>query len=88
MSTTQRTLPPEAEDNIYEMSAAERAKAGITSLPVDLGEALRRMEESSLVAEALGDHVFDYFLANKRQEWREYTSHVTRFELDRYLPLL
>ncbi|MFT6803453.1 MAG: glutamine synthetase, partial [Nitriliruptoraceae bacterium] len=46
MSTTQRTLPPEAEDNIYEMSAAERAKAGITSLPVDLGEALRRMEES------------------------------------------
>jgi glutamine synthetase len=55
---------------------------------VDLGEALRRMEESSRVAEALGDHVFDYFLANKRQEWREYTSHVTRFELDRYLPLL
>jgi glutamine synthetase len=81
-------LPPEAEDNIYEMTGAERAKAGITSLPVDLGEALRRMEESSLVAEALGDHVFDYFLANKRQEWREYTSHVTRFELDRYLPLL
>jgi hypothetical protein len=48
----QRTLSPEAEDHIYEMSAAERAKAGITSLPVDLGEALRRMEESSLAVDS------------------------------------
>jgi hypothetical protein len=52
MSTTQRTLPPESEDHIYEMLAVARAKAGITSLPVDLGEALRRMEASSLAIES------------------------------------
>jgi hypothetical protein len=48
----QRTLPPEAEDHIYEMSAVARAKAGITSLPVDLGEALRRMEASWLAVDS------------------------------------
>jgi glutamine synthetase len=57
-------------------------------LPSDLGEALRLMERSDLVAETLGEHLFEYFLANKRQEWSEYTAHVTRFELGRYLPLL
>jgi glutamine synthetase len=46
------------------------------------------MEESELVAEALGEGVFDYVLRNKRQEWWEYRHQVTKFELDRYLPLL
>ena len=66
----------------------ERAAAGITMLPVSLGEALAVMEESELVAETLGEHLFDYFLANKRREWTTYKTHVTEFELDRYLPLL
>jgi glutamine synthetase len=81
-------LPPEAEDNIYEMTAAERAAAGIERLPADLGEALREMERSELVAEALGEHVFSFFLRNKRQEWNAYSNHVTPYELERYLPLL
>ncbi|MDQ3537660.1 MAG: glutamine synthetase family protein [Actinomycetota bacterium] len=81
-------LPPEAEDNIYEMSDAERRAAGIGSLPQNLDEALREMEESELVAEALGEHVFEYFLRNKRVEWDEYRSQVTPFELARYLPTL
>nr|MBA3372486.1 glutamine synthetase [Euzebyaceae bacterium] len=65
-------LPPEAEDNIYEMTDAERRAAGIGSLPQNLDEALREMEESELVAETLGEHVFEYFLRNKRVEWDEY----------------
>ena len=81
-------LPEPVEDNTYEMSTAERAAAQIERLPTDLGEALKLMEESELVAEALGEHLFDYFLANKRREWAEYTSHVTQFELQRYLPQL
>lgn len=81
-------LPPEAEDNIYEMTEAERRAAGITSLPASLDQALSVMEESELVAEALGEHVFDYFLRNKWQEWEEYRSQVTPFELERYLPTL
>lgn len=81
-------LPPEAEDNIYEMTDAERRAAGITNLPTSLDTALLAMEASELVAEALGERVFDYFLRNKWQEWEDYRSQVTPFELQRYLPTL
>jgi glutamine synthetase len=46
------------------------------------------MEDSELVAETLGEGVFDFFLRNKRQEWADYRQQVTPFELNRYLPLL
>ncbi len=81
-------LPEEAEDNIYEMTPAERAAMGITSLPKSLGEALAEMEASELVAETLGERLFDFFLANKRREWDQYAAHVTEFEMQRYLPVL
>jgi glutamine synthetase len=78
-------LPPEATNNIYEMTPEERAAEGIPSLPQSLAEALDAMEGSELVAEALGEHVFDYFIRNKRAEWLDYKSSVTPWELDRYL---
>jgi glutamine synthetase len=78
-------LPPEAANNIYEMTPEERAAEGIGSLPQNLAEAVSAMEESELVAEALGEHVFDYFIRNKRSEWMDYKAHVTPWELDRYL---
>ncbi|HJP15603.1 MAG TPA: glutamine synthetase, partial [Acidimicrobiales bacterium] len=49
-------------------------------------EALDEMEESSLVRETLGDHIFEWFLRNKRAEWDHYQQQVTPFELERYLP--
>jgi glutamine synthetase len=78
-------LPPEATNNIYEMTPEERAAEGIASLPQSLTEAVSAMEESELVAETLGEHVFDYFIRNKRSEWLDYKAHVTPWELDRYL---
>jgi glutamine synthetase len=81
-------LPPEAGDNLQEMTAAERRAAGIRSLPVDLHEALTAMERSELVAEALGEHVFEYFLRNKHRDWNSYQRYVSPFERERYLPLL
>jgi glutamine synthetase len=81
-------LPDESEDNTFELTAAERAADGIERLPSSLGEALRLMESSELVADTLGEHLFAHFLANKRREWDEYSAHVTQFELDRYLPVL
>ncbi|MDX1621266.1 MAG: glutamine synthetase family protein [Nitriliruptorales bacterium] len=81
-------LPEESSDNIYELSPVERAAADIAQLPENLGEALSTMERSELVAEALGEHLFEYFLMNKRREWSDYTAHVTGFELERYLSLL
>jgi glutamine synthetase len=81
-------LPPEATNNIYEMTPEERQAEGIGSLPQSLAEALELMEGSELVAETLGEHVFEYFIRNKRKEWDEYTSYVTPFEVDRYLGTL
>ena len=81
-------LPPGAEDDVWLLTQAERSAMGIEPLPQSLGEAIAVMEKSELVAETLGEHVFDFFLRNKRSEWTEYQSQVTAFELDRYLPVL
>ena len=48
------------------MTPEERAAEGIDSLPQSLAEAVDVMEDSELVAEALGEHVFEYFIRNKR----------------------
>ena len=81
-------LPPEAEANLFELSDEELAKAGIGQLPQSLDSAVRAMEQSELVASTLGDHMFEWFLRNKRDEWRRYKTHVSQFELDRYLRTL
>jgi glutamine synthetase len=78
-------LPPEATNNIFEMTAEERAVENIQALPQSLAEALDVMERSELVAHTLGEHVFDYFIRNKRAEWDSYKEQVTPWELDRYL---
>jgi len=81
-------LPPEATNNIYEMSPEERERAGIGQLPQSLAEAIDEMEGSELLAETLGEHVFDYFIRNKREEWNEYKTQVSPWEIDRYLGTL
>jgi glutamine synthetase len=81
-------LPPGAEDDVWALTSAERRALGISPLPESLADACDVMRNSELVAETLGEHVFDFFLRNKRSEWQEYRRQVTEFELDRYLPVL
>jgi glutamine synthetase len=81
-------LPPEATDNIYEMTASERRAKGILQLPGDLFDALKEMESSELVAGALGEQVFEHLLRNKYSEWDEYKGYVSPYETERYLPVL
>jgi glutamine synthetase len=81
-------LPPEASNNIYEMTEAERHEAGIEALPEDLFEAIQVAEDSELLQETLGSHVFEELVRNKHQEWDAYKAYVTPYELERYLPLL
>jgi glutamine synthetase len=81
-------LPREASANIHQMSTQERLAEGIKPLPASLAEALDAMETSELVAETLGEHVFEWFLRNKRAEWAAYKAEVTPFELRRYLSSL
>ncbi|MET0480513.1 MAG: glutamine synthetase family protein [Mycetocola sp.] len=81
-------LPPEAEDNVWSLSDAERRALGYSALPASLDHAIQLMEESELVAETLGEQVFNYVLLNKRQEWAEYRAQVTPFELAKNIEIL
>jgi glutamine synthetase len=80
-------LPPELTANLYEMTAEERLAEGVEALPGSLAEAVACMEKSELLPEALGEHVFEWFIRNKRAEWDAYRTQVTQFELDKYLNL-
>jgi glutamine synthetase len=81
--------PPEpVEVDIYRLTASERERLGIGSLPASLGEALDELEESELMRETLGAHVFTHFLYVKRQEWDDYRTQVTDWEVEKYLPVL
>ncbi|MFV0526012.1 MAG: glutamine synthetase family protein [Acidimicrobiales bacterium] len=78
-------LPDETIDNLLAMSSEEADKRGVGLLPQSLSEALDVMERSDLVRETLGEHIFEWFLRNKRREWRDYKTHVSQWELERYL---
>jgi len=80
--------PAPIEENVYEMSAEERQRRGIGTLPASLLEAITLTEQSELVRKALGDHVFHAFIENKKIEWDQYRMQVTEYELKRYLPIL
>jgi glutamine synthetase len=70
------------------MSEDERVRRGIGTLPGSLWEAIELVEVSEIVRKALGDHVFQAFVKNKKIEWDQYRAQVTDYELKRYLPVL
>lgn len=81
-------LPPGAEDDVWALTERERRALGIDPLPSSLDEAIKAMEDSELVAQTLGEHVFEFFLRNKRAEWDAYRRQVTAYERDAMLPVL
>lgn len=81
-------LPDPVEEDIFQMSEAERSKRGIASLPESLGEAIAETEKSELVKDALGGHIFEKFIANKKLEWDNYRFQVSQYEIEKYLPIL
>jgi glutamine synthetase len=81
-------LPDPVEEDIYEMDESARESAGIDSLPGNLFEAIRECEQSEVVRETLGDHIFNKFIENKKIEWDSYRTHVSRYEIEKYLPIM
>lgn len=81
-------LPDPMEEDVYEMDEVARERAGIDSLPGNLFEAIGEVEKSELVRETLGDHIFNKFIENKKIEWDSYRTHVSRFEIEKYLPIM
>lgn len=81
-------IPDPIEEDIYEMNPAERRAHGITDLPGNLYAATLETEKSELVRDVLGDHIFNKFIENKKIEWDNYRTHVSQYEIDKYLPVL
>jgi glutamine synthetase len=81
-------LPEPMERNLYDLTPDERATAGIEQLPETLGEAIEILAESELVKRALGDHIFPRYVDLKREEWEDYRIQLSKWEMDRYLPVL
>ncbi len=81
-------LPNPVEEDIYEMDEAARGRAGIDSLPGNLFEAIQEVEKSDVVRKTLGDHIFNKFVENKKIEWDCYRTHVSKFEIEKYLPIM
>jgi len=85
----EKMVPPNAvEKNIYALSENEMKKNNIRHLPESLGHALSFLEESELMKETLGDHIFENFLHVKQKEWNKYRTQVTPWEIEKYLQIL
>jgi len=80
--------PDPVEENVYEFSEEQRKRRGIKTLPSSLEEAIALTEKSSIVKKALGDHLFQAFIKNKKVEYDQYRIQVTEYEIKKYLPVL
>jgi glutamine synthetase len=81
-------LPEPVDEDISHLSRQDQEKLGVSFLPDSLYDAIQELEKSSLVKEALGEHIFDKFIENKKIEWDRYRTQVSQFEIDQYLPSL
>ncbi|MEZ5100730.1 MAG: type I glutamate--ammonia ligase [Thermoleophilia bacterium] len=78
--------PPAAvNQNIYHLSDEESAELGIENLPHNLSLALDAFAKDDVLTGALGTHISEAYVAEKRREWKEYQSQVHGWETDRYL---
>jgi len=75
---------PSRED-MYSLSDAQRKERGLQLLPQNLPQALQALESDPVISEGLGKPLTQEFLKVKRQEWFEYHSSVSPWELDHYL---
>jgi len=80
--------PDPVEENVFEMSEAERKERGVEHLPGSLSEAIESAETSELLKRCLGEHLYESLLLNKKIEWSNFRRQVTDYELKRYLPIL
>ncbi|MCX5798982.1 MAG: glutamine synthetase family protein [Proteobacteria bacterium] len=81
-------LPAPVEEDVYEMSNERRKELKIETLPGSLYEAIEYAEKSKLVKDTLGEHVFEKLMENKKIEWDRFRTHVSKYEVETYLPIL
>lgn len=79
-------LPPEkVDDNIFAMAEEEMKERKIERLPRTLIEAVEALEQDEFICSVLGSHIAKRFIRAKKEEWKEYQTSVSQWEIDRYL---
>ncbi|MBN1354322.1 MAG: glutamine synthetase [Candidatus Omnitrophica bacterium] len=76
------------ERDVYHLSLEEMKELGVECLPGSLIEAIEIAENSALLREILGEHIFNNLIMAKRIEWDEYRKRVHEYEIQTYLPVL
>jgi len=71
--------------NIYQLTPEERAARDIAELPSSLADAMRELEENSMLKESLGSQMYEAFWRAKWAEVEEYRTTVMDWEVNRYL---
>ncbi len=82
---------PTTELNLHELSKQDLENLGVETLPANLLDATRALEQDDVLRKALGntgreDYV-DYYVRVKQREWQEAHEQVTQWEVNRYLQL-
>ncbi len=76
---------PPLDTNVWQLTEEERAEIGLETLPANLIEAVEELERNETMRAALGDHIFEHFVAAKKAEWGEYVAQVSQWEIDTYI---
>lgn len=77
--------PASVEQNLFDMTDVQKEEAGIETLPGSLLEAIHEMEKDEFVTQVLGEYFVTRYIETKKEEWKQYASHVTNWEIDQYL---
>jgi glutamine synthetase len=77
--------PAPVNQNIYHLSEEESAKLKITGLPHNLSAAIDAFSRDKVLTRALGEHITEAFIAEKRAEWKDYQAQVHGWEIQRYM---
>ncbi|MCX7706126.1 MAG: glutamine synthetase, partial [bacterium] len=76
------------ERDVYHLTEEEMKELHIECLPGSLIEAIEIAENSDLLKNILGDHIFNNLITSKKIEWDEYRKRVHAYEIETYLPIL
>ena len=82
-----RKLKPAApvNSNVYDMNKEERKELGIGKMPASLFDAVTAMQQDQLVMDTLGPHIAEKYIEHKLNEWKEYCTRVSSWEIEKYL---
>ena len=81
-----RIMPPKSVDrDVFKMSPKERRENDIEEMPGTLMEAVHYMENDKFIRDVLGEHVYEKYIAAKKEEWNRYRCQVTDWEINEYL---